>query len=478
MTESYGAWRGRWWQHNTDAHVVGLAVVAVLATWLGETRPSPPIVAVAAAGAVVCLPRRRDLIVLVTLFALVASLASQRAWQQASPRQLGRYQGWVTVVSDPAPIGPGIRVVLEIEGQRFEAKVFGPLRRRLHGREAGEQVEVIGSRRASTGPWARRAQVRHVIGEFVIEGVGGHDPGDPLARASNRVRDRLRVAGATTMPADQAALFTGLVIGDDVAQPPEMVDQFRAAGLSHLTAVSGQNVAFVLAVAGLGLRRLPRWWRAGATLAVIAWFAVITRVEPSVIRAGMMAAMSAIAFAMGRERAPVRILALSVTLLVFLDPLLVWSVAFWLSVGATFGVTTVAPVLAARLCGPVWIVAPLSVSVGAQLGVLIPSWLVFHRLPTLALVSNLLAVPVAGVVMLYGIPAGLVAASLPFAADVVMLPCVVGTRWVSTVAALAARLEPSGALSTLAWALQIAGGGWWWRRSRGPSVEPPPSVRR
>ena len=436
----------------SDPQVVLLSAITVASVWLGSPIPSALVAAIVLA---LWWPHRRDLFVLGATLGLVAGLSADRAWERAVPGELGHFRGWATVASDPMPVGKGERVTLEIEGQRFEAIVFGSSSRRIAPRQAGEQVEVIAVRRRSTGPWARRARIRHVVGEIVIEHVGAHDPGGPIARASNRVRRQLRSAATQTMPADQAALFTGLVIGDDAAQPPAMVSQFREAGLSHLTAVSGQNVAFVLAVAALGLRRLPRWWRLAATLAVIAWFVLVTRVEPSVARAGMMAGLSALAFALGRERHPVRILALAVITLVLVDPLLVWSVAFWLSVGATFGVSALAPVLACRLAGPGWLVAPLSVTIGAQVGVLLPSWLVFHRLPALGFVANLLAVPVAGIVMLYGIPAGLAAAALPGVAGVVMMPCVLGTRWVSTVAALVDRFDPAGRGAFAAWAVQL-----------------------
>ncbi|MBI5088403.1 MAG: ComEC/Rec2 family competence protein, partial [Actinobacteria bacterium] len=142
--------------------------------------------------------------------------------------------------------------------------------------------------------------------------------------------------------------------------------------------------------------------------------------------------------------------------LVLADPLLVWSVGFWLSVGATFGVSTLAPLIEPRLRGPHWLTAPLSVTLGAQLGVLVPSWLVFGRLPVMGVMANLLAVPVAGFVMLYGIPAGLVAALPTTALDgVVMWPAAAGTRWVSTVAQLAARHQPSGRAALLLWLAQI-----------------------
>ena len=86
----------------------------------------------------------------------------------------------------------------------------------------------------------------------------------------------------------------------------------------------------------------------GVDLALIGWFVVLTRAEPSILRAGTMAALSATAFVLGRQREPVRLLALAVIGLVLVDPLLAWSIGFWLSVGATPGVTAVGPWLAAR----------------------------------------------------------------------------------------------------------------------------------
>ena len=71
---------------------------------------------------------------------------------------------------------------------------------------------------------------------------------------------------------------------------------------------------------------------AAVTLALIAWFVTLTRFEPSILRAGVMAGLSATAYVRGVERPPIRLLALAVTGLVLIDPLLVWSVGFWLSV--------------------------------------------------------------------------------------------------------------------------------------------------
>jgi competence protein ComEC len=77
-------------------------------------------------------------------------------------------------------------------------------------------------------------------------------------------------------------------------------------------------------------------------------------------------------------------------------------------------------------------------------------------MPVVGVAANLLAVPVAGFVMLYGIPAGLLAAITPSLFEgAVMWPATVGTRWVSTVAALAARAEPHGRVAVASWMVQL-----------------------
>ena len=98
---------------------------------------------------------------------------------------------------------------------------------------------------------------------------------------------------------------------------------------------------------------------------------------------------------------------------------------------------------------------PIGVTLGAQLGVVIPSVLVFGRLPLMSIPANLLAVPVAGFVMLYGMPAGLVAGWVPAAAPILMFPARLGTRWVDTVAVLGARLEPDPPAQFVGWGIVV-----------------------
>ena len=465
----------RRWRHSLgDVAVAHLAVLTCLSAWAHAWVPA---IALAAVGAVTFVVGWRMPIGAVLCVALVAVAAwrSESAWHDVAPRALGPYTGWAEVVGDPAPFDNGLRVTVEIGGERFDAWAYGSPRRRLVDRQSGDLVWVAGTRRPSTGH-VRRAQLRHVVGRFDITYTGDVAVAAPLDRASTRVRTALRSSADSTMPPEEAALFTGLVIGDDAREPPAMIQGFRDAGLSHLTAVSGQNLAFVIAAAGPLLRRLRPSARWAASVGLIGWFMAITRFEPSVLRAGLMAILAISAFSLGRRQHPARLLAVALTVLVLVDPFLVWSVGLWLSVGATAGVCVVGPWITARLRGPRWWCIALGTALGAQVGVAVPSLLVFHRLPVVSVPANLLAVPVAGAVMLVGLPVGLAAAWAPIALrSVLMAPCLLGTRWVATVADIAARLEPRGGWVLVGWAVVLAATAATMRPGRATLDDQPPT---
>lgn len=429
-----------------DVGVVLVAAAAALAVW-----SRTPLAAVGLVPALAVLTRSPTVVLLAAVVVPAGAVRAEQGWASLVPDRLGPHAGWVRVVDDPQPYAGATRLIVEVEGERFEVWTRGRARQQRVARvRGGEWLSVRGERRALDDERAGRVAWQHVVGELEVEWIADTADGAPVARASNRVRAAIERASGH-LPAGDGALYRGLVVGDDRDQPPAMIERFRASGLSHLTAVSGQNVAFVLAASGPLLRRLRPLARWLVTLGLIAWFVALTRFEPSILRAGTMAGLSATAYLTGRERSPLRLLAVAVIGLVLVDPLLVWSVGFWLSVGATAGVTTAGPWLAPRLARLRGLALPVATTLGAQVGVLVPSVLVFGRLPLVSVPANVLAVPVAGAVMLYGLPAGLVAGTVPQVAPLLMFPARVGTRWVDTVALVAARLEPPGAWPWIGW---------------------------
>ncbi len=416
-----------------DLWTIGLAAATTLGAWASRAVPWWAGAAVAAFGLVV----RRPALLCVGA-ALLASGLGARAWAGTTPLRVAPFDGVVTLLDDPEAVNGAIRVTVRAAGHRIEAWARGGPGRRLSVRQAGERVAVVG-RLGPVRPVVRRLLAeRHVAGQLQVSRVYDHDDGDVVSRAANRVR-RTLVDGAATLSPAERALFTGFVLGDDRDEPPDLVDDFRASGLSHLTAVSGENLAFLMVLVGPVLRRLTLLPRFAVTIGLIGWFALLTRFEPSIVRAAAMAAIAATATVLGRPASTVRLLALAVTLMILIDPLLVWSVGWWLSVGATAGIAVLAGPLAARLPRPRPLAQALGVTVAAQVGVAPVAVTAFGSIPVVSVPANLLAVPVAGPLMMWGLPAGVVAGLVPAAAPLLHLPTRLGVRWFALVARVGAQ---------------------------------------
>ena len=444
-------------------------IVFGVAVYLCVTRASKTVcVAILIAVAISCIvARRRSMISrpvasLLILIFVFGAINSQRATNDFANVRLGEYEGYATVMADPQNIGVATRTTLEIGRDRFVVYAYGRPAWRLAGAKVGEQVFVRGLRESFDQGSESRWIAQHIKGKFRLEFVGEQRlVASPIMRSVQRVRDLVQL-GSDSFEFNDQALFTGLVIGDDTRQSETMIDAFRKSGLAHLVAVSGQNVSFVLAALSPLLSRLKNRIRIIATLAVLVWFVLITRVEPSVVRAATMAGLAYLSVAFGRPTRTMRLIALTVLLAVIVDPLLAWSVGFFMSVGATCGLCIGAAPLAKLVSRPKWLAQLIGATVAAQLGVMPVVILIFGVPSVTGIIANVLAVPIAGLVMLVGLPMSLFSATisnlgLGEVGDLMMLPIQVGVRWVWWVAEIFAHLRFEGTVNLALWLGVLAG---------------------
>ena len=451
-------------RHLSDVGAVGLAAATAAGAWWSVALPVGVAVAVAALG----LAARRPL-VLVVGTALLASSLSARAWAGLEPPPPAPVSAEVTLVDDPVSAFGGTQVEARLGRRRVQLLARGTAAGVLADRLAGERVQVAGRLGPVPAPLRERLGRRHVSGRLAVEAVGRWTAGSPVTRLANGVR-RTLATGAAPL-GDARPLFLGMVVGDDREQSEVVADDFRAAGLTHLLAVSGQNVAFVLVLAAPLLSRLGLRSRWLATVALIGFFALLTRFEPSVLRASAMAAIACTAVGLGRPASTARVLALAVTAVLLLDPLLVGSLGFLLSVGASAGIVLLARPLADRLPGPRPLAALIGVTLAAQVGVapvLLPA---FGSLPITSVPANLLAVPVAAPLMMWGLTGGMAAGVLgPPLDGWLHLPTGVLVTWVAAVARWAADLPIGSVRPASAAALLVLAVGAVLLRRRSPQV--------
>jgi competence protein ComEC len=455
-----------------DRSAAAVAIAAVVVALVAPPLPLGPAMWVAAGLVLLAVVVRHPALAAVALLVAVGARSHEaiRALSIPPPRVV---EGVAQLASDPQQRRYDVQVVLRLDGRRYVASVpldaAAPVRDLLVGEHVGVRATVTELRDAPRG-WVLS---RHLAGRLQVQRVERGPPSPPWYTAANALRRNL-VAGAGSFDEERRPLYLGMVIGDDRQQSELTEFRFRASGLSHLLAVSGQNVAFVVAVAAPLLSRLPRRARTTGTLLVLVLFALVTRADPSVLRASVMAGVAVLALASGRVAPSLRVLAMTVSLLLLADPLMVHSLGFQLSVSATAGLVLLTRPIGRVLPGPDWLTLPIAVTLAAQVATT-PLMLALNGdLPAGATVANLLAGPAAGAIMVTGVTAGSLAGLLDDRlASLLLLPTRWAVAWVDGVATVVSR-APVGPLrpAHLATVAAAAATLWALRRNRRSEREP------
>ncbi|MFE3291586.1 ComEC/Rec2 family competence protein [Rhodococcus sp. NPDC059234] len=244
----------------------------------------------------------------------------------------------------------------------------------------------------------------------VIRAVGPPRHVEPAPwpqRAAGAVRSRFAAAAAAGLSPDAAGLLPGLVVGDTSALPAAVGDDFTAAGLAHLTAVSGANVSILLGAVLLLVRALTLGPRASAVIAAIALagFVVLARPSPSVLRAAVTGVVALLAMVTGRRRQAMPALGGAVIVLLAVSPALAVNFGFALSVAATAALVLIAPGWAQRLTARGWPrAAAEAVAVAAAAHVVTMPIVVAMAgtVSTVAIAANLAVAPVIALVTVLG----------------------------------------------------------------------------
>jgi competence protein ComEC len=341
-------------------------------------------------------------------WAPVVVVAVRRFAPAKSSRTEGTVFGVVLVVGTiigfldarpPAPLPAGNvavegRVVLEFGGRWGWSGLV----------DTGTEVVVVRGRERPASDRVRVAgqsdgRVRHVAGRHVAATIDSDRiEALPSGSAHERVAEamRRRIVDQIRPGTNEArGLLVGFLVGDTSGVGPVLEDEMRRSGLSHLVAVSGSNVA--LFVIGLMVVTAPLAIHPLGRLVVLLngllVFGVLTRWEPSVIRAALMAALVGLGRFAGLPLDPVTALALVAGGSVLVEPALAGSVGFQLSVVATAGL----------MAGARWwpgggpAVRLLKATGAAQLAVAPLILAVFGSVPLLSPLANLVAIPLVSV---------------------------------------------------------------------------------
>lgn len=238
---------------------------------------------------------------------------------------------------------------------------------------------------------------------------------------SDQIRVRASDGLGRGMPAREAALARGFVLGEDEGIDAATEEDFRRSGLAHLLAVSGENVTLLalLGSALLGAFGIPLRERLLWLLGLVAVYVPLAGAGPSIQRAAVMGAAGLVATLAGRRTSRLFALALAAVVTLAVEPRIASDVGWQLSFAAVLGILLLAAplreALAARLGWGGWrraLAEGVAVTVAATLATAPLVAFHFETLSMTTLVANVLALPAVAPAMWLGM-IGAAAAQAP-----------------------------------------------------------------
>jgi competence protein ComEC len=308
-----------------------------------------------------------------------------------------------------APPRPG-RFDVRVEGiaVRFdELRLHEPVLLRLPRGRAPPQGAVLDGLAQVTKPreesggfdeatWLRHRGIHVVLrmSDFDVIGKRGG-----IGGFADVLRRRLQRSVAHGVSGERAAVLEGVLLGEESGLSEELRARFRAAGLYHLLAVSGQNVAYVAGGALLlvWLLGLPRMLGQIAALSSIVAYVLAVGPQPSVLRAGVAGVLGCMAWLTARAADRWHLLLVGAIALLAWNPYTLLDPGFQLSFAAVLAIFVLVPRFASFLEGyplgrPLRMVVAVSAACGLATAPI--AWAHFHSLQLLTIPANALAAPV------------------------------------------------------------------------------------
>lgn len=266
-----------------------------------------------------------------------------------------------------------------------------------------------------------------------VKNVTRPDPGD-FARV---VRDAFSDKVREVISEPEASLGVGYLVGQKSALPSDLNEALKIAGLTHIVVASGYNLTILVRLARRLFQNISKFLSAFSAGAMIVMFMAVTGLSPSMSRAGMVAGLSMLAWYYGRSFHPLVLLPFVAATTVMYDPSYAWGDLGWqLSFAAFAGVMLVAPLLQNYFFGdkkPGIIRQIMGETISAQIITAPILVLQFGVISNVAVLANLLVLPLVPLAMLLTFLSGVFALFVPFLADIVGWVAAIVLKYMTTV---------------------------------------------
>ncbi len=223
------------------------------------------------------------------------------------------------------------------------------------------------------------------------------------------------------MNKETSALLKGLLLADRSGIDYDTKESFVNSGVIHVLAVSGLHVGFIVIIFFSLFQRFNIYLRNILTMIGLLFFVLLTDAPASVVRASIMACVLLAANLMGRNYFSLNGLALAAFVILIINPSELFNPGFQLSFSAVFSIITIYPVFKNIISSIDFkssalksILLFVSVSLAAQIGTLPFTLAYFHKLSVISLFSNLIVIPLIGIIVACGAALIMIGILLPY----------------------------------------------------------------
>ncbi len=259
-----------------------------------------------------------------------------------------------------------------------------------------------------------------------------------------KVRHKFISGMYNALPEPLASFALGLLLGQRTNLPVEITAVLTATGLTHIIAVSGYNLTIIVRATQRLFSKRSRYQTTIVSLALVFLFVLLVGSSPSIMRASIVSLLSIVAWYYGRNIKPLLLILLVAAATAAYNPIYIWSdIGWYLSFLAFFGVMIIAPLVIKRIYKdrqPRTVVLICIETICAQIMTVPIILFVFGQTSWLAIVANILVVPLVPVGMLLSLIAGIFGMWLPSVAGFVALPAKVILTYMLDVATLISKI--------------------------------------
>ncbi|MEG1581810.1 MAG: ComEC/Rec2 family competence protein [Clostridia bacterium] len=237
-----------------------------------------------------------------------------------------------------------------------------------------------------------------------------------------QIKDRI----FSNMSSEIAGVSYAMLVGDKSSLDPQAKESFKESGISHLLAVSGLHVGFLVLILNFLTNkiRMSRWLKLSIISFVLFIYAWICGFSPSIVRAGFMSVVLLFASACGKQYDGLSALSFAGIILLIINPLNILNIGFLLSFSAVFGIMLLyqpIKLLFSKIFYN-WLSSSLAMSMSATIGTLPFTLYFFGTFPVLSIITNIFAIPIASIAFMSLFVITIITLILPFMGFLMKVP--------------------------------------------------------